>query len=497
MLKNIASTYLARLVGLFAYVVLLPVIVSHVGSEKYGVYAMTVAFAILFNQDLGMGNAATRAIAIADARGDQVGVRQYTSTAGILYAVVATVASLVSAVGFFFLRSNFDASPQLVADLKILSGLAVLGIGIALVSSGVRQVLIGLGYLDVVNVAACFLAATRVLATIAVLHLGGGVVSVAVVDTVVALFGWVVLIAVRTIKRPGLSFSPKFVQRSTLRDLFGASIALLVVSLAGSAIVQGGSVIAGITLGPIAVAVYAVAQRLFLTVKEVTGSLAVVALPAASRVEGRGDVASLGRAFLHGTALANSLLVCVAVPVLCFIHTWLGLWVGSDFDQAATPAVILIVSLVVNGNHLLATPILTARGRMAAFAVLHAAWAVLGLAGAYALASIFDSTTGVALGLVLPLLILEPLYVRVALRELDIGWLLFVRDAVMRPLCVGSIGVGVLLFIGFILEPHATWSFVIVGVWFAVAPWLFYRALATDSKAILTALGGGAVARFR
>jgi O-antigen/teichoic acid export membrane protein len=76
--------------------------------------------------------------------------------------------------------------------------------------------------------------------------------------------------------------------------------------------------------------------------------------------------------------------------------------------------------------------VLTGMGRIGAYTRLHVIWALANVALSLALIGPLG-LEGVALGSVLPLVVLEPLYLRIALRETGVSPRAFVLTAIVRP----------------------------------------------------------------
>jgi O-antigen/teichoic acid export membrane protein len=181
-----------------------------------------------------------------------------------------------------------------------------------------------------------------------------------------------------------------------------------------------------------AVTLYAGAFRIYQVARDVTQSLMHAVVPDASRAGALGDRERLRALLVRGTKCGNAAILLLAVPAMAFAEPVLVHWLGPRFDEAAVVVWLLLASLLLNNNHMVAVGLLTGLGRIGALVRYHVVWAVANLAIALALTPVLG-LEGVALGTLLPLLVLEPLYVRTALRELDLPAGPFLRDAVLRP----------------------------------------------------------------
>ncbi len=433
MLRNIVTTYLARFAGILTQLLLLPFVAGRVGAEAYGVYALTIAFAVLFQQDLGMGNATTRFVAVAHAERNIDRVRTVVGTSALFYLALTGVIGVLVSLCFVLFWPTFNIPNELQHDAVILAVLAVGNIIIGLATALHRQLLIAMGRLDVTNLIQIVQAISRVALTMTLMVSGMGIVAVGIVDTSVGLLCGMSYILLQRKLFPQVNPHLKNAQWSVFKEIFSISFDLLVISLSASVIMQAGSIVSAQVLSVTQVALYAVAQRAYTLVKEVTNSLSLAVLPAASTHEGLGESAANAKLYVRGTELANMLMCLVAVPVFSFMPIWLNAWVGPELAGASIAAQILIVSLVANTNHLLAIPVMTARGEVRSYAILHSIWAVCGIVGCWTLGTRTQSVSGIAVGIVLPVILLEPIYVKLAISRLGVSGKSFVRDCLLRP----------------------------------------------------------------
>lgn len=474
----VVTTYVARFASLIAYVALLPVVLTAFGAEAYGLYVLTVALGSLFQQDLGIGGATTRFIGVAAPSRDIPRMRAVASASTVFFLVAAAVLASGTAAAFAVTLPNVALGDQSPGTAWALAILGVANVFVLLVFSSNRQILAGVGRLHEVNYLLIGLALFRVAFTLLVCALGIGIVAVAVVDvTGILLFG-VATYVLRRRRAPEITARFRDFRWSVFRELFRVSAQLMVIGIAGVVIMQVGGILTALLLPLPFTAVYAAGQRIYLLVKEVTGSLATAVLPTASMREGGEAGESLGELYLRGTSLANMLMTVVLVPVLVFMPEVMDLWLGAAGADAAVVAQILVLSMFANNNHLLAIPILTAQGSVRGYAVLHAIWAVSGTALAVVLGSALG-VGGIALGLAAPIVVLEPFYIVIALRRLSLTAGMFAVRCLLIPF--GTVApLAALLYAASMLEPPLPLVVVFSSVWM-VAAVLVYLFLGLDA----------------
>lgn len=482
--RNIASTYAARIATIVATLVLLPVSIHFVGVEAYGLYSATVATSVLFSLDLGMGAATTKFAAEYASRRELSELRTLSSVTCVTFAAIGIISSGLFALAMLFLLPAMAIPSALQDAARALAILGALNLLISLGLASHRQLLAGVGRLDLANLVQVTQALIRIVLTVVVLWTGAGVVAIGIVDTAAALACGVLAWVLRRRLAPDTIARPRHFTLPMLKRLTGLSAAVFVFTFAGAMILQSGTIIAGVALTLQAAAVYTTANRAFLLVREVTNSLTPALLPHSSAKAATGDHGSLKNLYVDGTAVTNMLIIWAVVPLFIFAGPALAWWAGPEMAAASAATQVLLVSMLLNNNHLIAAPMLIARGTIWKYSILHTVWALSGCALAYVFGSALG-TVGIALGLTAPLVVLEPIYIAIALRELDVRATIFLWRSVLKPYMAALVPAGAMLFLSTVVPPNtwvliamsAVWTLVVLPVFWLLAPTSAKRAL--------------------
>jgi O-antigen/teichoic acid export membrane protein len=423
-----------RLAAIASAIFLFPFIANRVGLADYGIWLLLSAVTLFFlSADFGMGTSAVRYVAAAHARDDGVELGRVVSSSVAFFAVLGVAVSLVL-VGLMALLWPSLNIPDPDRD-EAIAMLAVVCVGnflIGLPLNVFRFVLAGVQRYDMANLVALAQVVLRVTLVVAVLLAGAGIVAVAVVESGAFVLASLLALALTRRLVPGLQLSARLVSPALLRSMAPYSLQVFVIGVAALVILQADNLIIGVALPVGMVTLYAAAYRVYQVCRDVTGSLLGPLVPDAAAASVRGQEQRLRSLFLLGTKYANALMLLLVVPALVFAEPLLVLWAGEEFAEAALPLQILALSLLLNNNHLVALALLMGRGTVGAYARYHAVWALANVAISIALVGPYE-LEGVALGTALPLLVLEPLYVRTALRELGVPLRAFARDALLAP----------------------------------------------------------------
>lgn len=432
--RNILTLYAARAVSIVAGVALFPFIAAQVGLEAFGVWLLISSVTVFFSTtDFGLGTSAIRYVAAAHGNDDHDEINQVVCSTVACFVVLG--AALAAAyVGVFALLWDGFGIPARQQDAAwvILAIVAVSTLLVGMPLYVFRQVLAAIGRYDAANGLLLAQTLLRVGLIVGLLLGGLGIVAVAVAEAVAGLATSIAAVLWCRRLLPHLRLHPSLASLDKVREMAPYSAQVFVMGIAALVILETDTIVIGLFLPIAMVTLYAAAFRIYKTCRDLTQSIMQAVVPDASRAIASGDRARVGMLLLRGSTFANVLVLAVAVPVMTFAQPLLTTWAGPEFDAVAGVLLILMAGLLINNQHIVAVGVLTGMGRIGAYTRLHVAWALANLAISVALVGPLG-LEGVALGSVLPLLVLEPLYLRIALRETGVSPRAFLLTAIVRP----------------------------------------------------------------
>lgn len=429
--RNILSTYAAHAVTLVAGVILFPFVARTLNLEVFGLWLLVTSTGSLIAVDFGLGTSVTRYVADARARGDAATLSQTVVTAMAFFLLLAVACGVVlggvMTAAWGGLQVSHDQVPAVRAMvLTYIASTLFLGF-----QAGVlRNVLVGAQRSDLGNAVLIIQVLGRFAVTVALLVAGLGIGAVLIAEglTAVVAFSGYLLLCRRLV--PELSLSPRHASVRTLARMAPYSAQVFVLSLAAVAVLQTDNLIIGLLLPVSMIAIYGAGFRLYQFCRLLTNALTGPLIPDASEAIAWGDHERLRRTLLRGTAYSNGLVFFIGPPLAVLAEPLLHLWVGADFAAAAPVTQLLVASMLLNNNHLVALSLATGTGRLRPFVWLHLAWAASNVVLSIALAPRLG-IVGVALGTAMPLVVLEPLYLRFALRQFGVRPAEFLVQAVV------------------------------------------------------------------
>jgi len=337
-----------RLVGVAVTLVTIPLLLSHLGQERFGLWlTLTSLIAMLGPLDLGIGNALTTLISTANGRDDRNEIRNLVSTGMAVSVGAAVLLCVLIAIAYPIIpwaALTNVVSPIAVAESgPAAAALAIcfaLGIPLGLISrihQGLQEGYIAGAWVIVGNVLAMALLILALLSggglAILVLAIAGGPLVAA------ALNGAVLFVRQRPWLRPALAR----VYRQRARVLLGTGTLFVVLQLSLVVGYQSDNVVIAQILGARAVPEYAVPMKLFMLAPILLSFALAPLWPAYGEALARRDAPWVVRTFRRSMLLALTINVPVALVLLASAPAILTLWVGA----AISPSPNLLMSLAI------------------------------------------------------------------------------------------------------------------------------------------------------
>lgn len=476
---NVGSNWATLIVTAAVSFFLSPFVVSHLGSEAYGAWALfgsLVGYMGLI--DLGVRGAVTKYVATLHAAGRHDEAGNITSAGLIFFSIASAIAVLVGSGLAIEVDRLFNIPPELAQPARIALFLTGLAVAVSIVGGVFGGVIAALHRFDYLNGVELALTLGRTAATVYALEDGGGLVALAVIQVVAAVLRTgIYYLNVRSLY-PDLRFGfagawehiPKVISFGVISTMINAS---------GTLINYSDSVIIGLFQPLEAVTVFTIASTLTLQARGIVAGVSQILAPLAGSLEGRGEMERVGDVMLAGSRLAALAILTIAVAFMFRGHTFIGLWMGWEFAEPSGGVLrILAPGLWVMASFQVCTSTMMGlnqhRGMVPAFvleAVSNLLLCVI-LVGPLGI-------TGVALGILIPRLAnslgFGPWYAR---RVLGTPVSTYLWQAVFRP------AVAVL--------PYAVACQAIDRWWPPASLWMFFAQIAAVLP--LAAVGAWAIA---
>jgi O-antigen/teichoic acid export membrane protein len=322
--RNTLAQSASVIAGYLFSFLLAPVMISRLGLESFGVWAVTGAFATYAGLlDLGIGRSLARFIAVFDAADEKHRIDESVGLGLIATFLVGLLAAGVAALAAPFVSDRLGVLDSAQMRIVLLASVAIWTV------NGIDGVLtaVGIGLRNMVppNVATSVGATINFSFSIAALALSSSLVLYALAN---AAAGAVALLpaalALRYVWRAPYVAWPS---RALIREVLAFSVKNQVGWLAELVNFQTDKVIIALLVDVRAAAIYEIASRVVLAVRSVAVLTVSAMIPtAAARIveEGREVVAEMYRRYtLRTCAIAFPLYTLVSVAAPFLLIAWL------------------------------------------------------------------------------------------------------------------------------------------------------------------------------
>lgn len=347
--RTASVSTIARGLSLLSTIILVPLLLNHLGTERFGLWmTLSVLFIYLKAADGGVTIGLIGLVATADGAQDSARVRTLVSSAFIVTVVVALVL-LIGALSAALMDWSFVlnlSDPSIQTEAALVAAIFIAAIALGYPVGVAKQSRMGLQQGAAANLWDLGGAVVAFLGQLAVVFFGGGLVMLAMVFALTpVLFNALAAVCFWTGSGRLVSPSPALANFATAKTLFASGAMFTALTLTQAFAVQLDSVLIARVLGVEHVAVYAVVQKLMTQPMLFITLFLTAQFPAYSEALSRGDDAWIIRN-LRQTLIATSALAAAAAAGLSFIAgPLIHLWTGD----AVEPSSRLILALAVYG----------------------------------------------------------------------------------------------------------------------------------------------------
>lgn len=329
-----AASAVAKGITLVTTAVTIPLTLGYLGSERFGIWmTLSAIVTMLAFTDLGIGNSLLNSVAAAAGRGDRALMRTYVSSGLAMLLMVSAVLGLAF-VAFYGLvpwaNLLHATSTTAVAEIGPAAAVLVACFLVGMPAGALQQVRIGIqeGFVNSIFVAIGSIAGLLLVVLVIQARLGLPwlVLALAGPPVVATLVNGLVLVTQKSWLRPAASA----VHLGAVGPLLRIGLLFLVLQLAVTVAFTSDYIVAGVVLGPSAVAEYTVVSKLFLIPTLLVGFALTPLWPAYREALSRGDLAWVRRTFRRSMRLALMISAPVSLALVVIGLPLIFAWVGTQ-----------------------------------------------------------------------------------------------------------------------------------------------------------------------
>src|SRR5205807_2701890 len=261
-LKNVGSSWFALGVNVLVGIFLSPYILHRLGDEAFGIWVLIFSITGYYGLfDLGIRSSMVRYVAKYAATEDHHQLNCLVNTAMFSYGGIGLLAMLITLTASFYVGSIFRIPVDFLTTARLL--FLIVGSAVALgfplgVAGGILEGLQRFYLLNFTSVSSTLL---RALLIVLALRHGKGLLTVALITVSLPLLAALVNATVVLHLVP-LRFSPRYVERSSLRRIANYSGATFMIILAGRLRFKTDAVVIGTFVSSAAISYFAIGSCL-------------------------------------------------------------------------------------------------------------------------------------------------------------------------------------------------------------------------------------------
>jgi O-antigen/teichoic acid export membrane protein len=400
LVKGVLARYISVVVSVLCSVFLTPLLLIHLGSEVYGLYALLgTVMAYLFVLDLGTSNTVPKYVAEAWVQDDAEGLQRLVSSFFFAFLGMGCFLLLLAGVCMPYVQLVFKMSPTLVHTAAIVFFITVANFAVVLPFSALNGLLYGVQKVHLNYWLDTLLSVLNLLFVFIVLKLGYGLIAVAIASLGARFVVSLILIGVARRRCPKIKLRLASVDWKLLKQLASASFYYFLIAIAGLSIFNIDNLVIGAFLGISLVTAYSIASRLTRLPTGLIFSLATVLFPHISELDATRDLARLRTLHIQLTKYSLLMALGICLCLATFGEKVIDLWVGPQ--NFTGMGVLLSFCLLVPLNALIHcnVEILQGMARHKQFSFVYLIESLLNLALSIALLHYFG-VLGVVLGTV-------------------------------------------------------------------------------------------------
>jgi O-antigen/teichoic acid export membrane protein len=348
MISRSARHFVSALVGF----ILIPMFTKYLGAAQYGVWVLAQSVvSYLSLLEFGLTTTLTRHLAAAKATGDYDQANRILGQLATMMWGVGFLITLGAIIGSLLLPHIFKLEP----DQARLFQWAFLLIGIQAALGVITNIWEGaMGAAEdyhVLNGLYIFAALARLAYSVVLLKLGYGLLALLCAQFVVIGIVWLLDHLYMKWRYPQLSFRPRWFGWKEAKPLAKFSGAVFLSHIAGLLANDTDKIIAGIFLGPTAVAVYQVGYKLYDLARTLFANSVGVLMPTAAALFARKEQERLQQMICQVSSVMVGIVAAIYIPLILYGGDFIRLWVGPKFDISAVVLTWLSVAILLGAHN--------------------------------------------------------------------------------------------------------------------------------------------------
>lgn len=347
--EGAAYSIVARAWSLMLGLIATPYIISKVGINGFGVWALMESIIAYFSlSDMGIGASFTKHIAEYHAKKEYNNLSRVVSAGLLFYLILGVFIFSLSLILKDWILTRFDFSIVSMGDVSFIYLSLVAVMCIRLTSMPFWSVISGLLRYDILNKTKMFLQSLNFAGIYLFLYFGYGLKGFAINAVIYAIIDIILAVILAFFLVPQLKISISSDIKDTFLRLLKYGFTIQIVAISEVINGQIDKIFLGVFRGVFFVGMYEIGAK----IANVANSLAAVVLnilvPVTSQLNAVGQKEEIRKLYIRGTRLIALMIAPITTIVVFHAEPLVRLWMGKEgFEPAATAARFLIAGFAI------------------------------------------------------------------------------------------------------------------------------------------------------
>ena len=347
--EGAAYSIVARAWSLMLGLIATPYIISKVGINGFGVWALMESIIAYFSlSDMGIGASFTKHTAEYHAKKEYNNLSRVVSAGLLFYLILGVFIFSLSLILKDWILTRFDFSIVSMGDVSFIYLSLVAVMCIRLTSMPFWSVINGLLRYDILNKTKMFSQSLNYTGIYLFLYFGYGLKGFAINAVIYAIIDIISAVILAFFLVPQLKISISSDIKDTFLRLLKYGFTIQIVAISEVINGQIDKIFLGVFRGVFFVGMYEIGAK----IANVANSLAAVVLnilvPVTSRLNAVGQKEEIRKLYIRGTRLIALMIAPITTIVVFHAEPLVRLWMGKDgFEPAATAARFLIAGFAI------------------------------------------------------------------------------------------------------------------------------------------------------
>ena len=347
--EGAAYSIVARAWSLMLGLIATPYIISKVGINGFGVWALMESIIAYFSlSDMGIGASFTKHTAEYHAKKEYNNLSRVVSAGLLFYLILGVFIFSLSLILKDWILTRFDFSIVSMGDVSFIYLSLVAVMCIRLTSMPFWSVINGLLRYDILNKTKMFSQSLNYTGIYLFLYFGYGLKGFAINAVIYAIIDIISAVILAFFLVPQLKISISSDIKDTFLRLLKYGFTIQIVAISEVINGQIDKIFLGVFRGVFFVGMYEIGAK----IANVANSLAAVVLnilvPVTSQLNAVGQKEEIRKLYIRGTRLIALMIAPITTIVVFHAEPLVRLWMGKDgFEPAATAARFLIAGFAI------------------------------------------------------------------------------------------------------------------------------------------------------